>query len=65
MSANDGSVRRAFSDPSIGSITTRSGAEPSPNTTSPRSSEIAVNRGAGSVQGLELAEDDLLRLRGR
>ncbi len=43
-SAKEGRVRRAFSDPSIGSITTRSGADPSPNTSSPRSSEIAVKR---------------------
>ena len=41
-------MRRAFSEPSIGSITTRSGAEPSPNTTSPRSSEIAVKRAPAS-----------------
>ena len=62
LSANEGSVRRALSEPSIGSITTRSGAEPSPNTTSPRSSEIAVKRAAGLVQRLELGEDDLLGL---
>ena len=43
LSANEGSVRRALSEPSIGSMTTRFGDEPSPKTTSPRSSEIAVN----------------------
>jgi hypothetical protein len=36
-----GIVRRALSEPSIGSITTRVCEEP--NATSPRSSEIAVN----------------------
>ena len=37
----EGIVRRAFSEPSIGSMTTRAGP-PSPKTTSPRSSEIAT-----------------------
>ena len=38
----EGIVRRAFSEPSIGSITTRAGAA-APNATSPRSSETATN----------------------
>ncbi len=38
-----GIVRRAFREPSIGSITTRSGARGLPKLTVPRSSEIAVN----------------------
>ena len=37
-----GSVRLALSEPSIGSMTTRVW-EPSPNSTVPRSSEMAVN----------------------
>ena len=37
-----GISRFAFSDPSIGSITTRTSLAPSPNATVPRSSEIAV-----------------------
>ncbi len=42
LSEWEGSVRRAFSEPSIGSITTRVAEPPSPNRTVPRSSEIAV-----------------------
>ncbi len=38
----EGSVRRALSEPSIGSITTRA-SPPSPKLTSPRSSETATN----------------------
>ena len=38
----EGIVRRALSEPSIGSITTRVGP-PAPKATSPRSSETATN----------------------
>ncbi len=38
----EGTVRRALSEPSIGSITTRAGP-PAPKPTSPRSSEIGRN----------------------
>ena len=44
----EGSVRRAFSEPSIGSITTRA-SPPSPKPTSPRSSEIATNEAPSSA----------------
>ena len=44
LRAKLGIVRRALSEPSIGSITTRAGSEPSPKSCSPRSSEIAVKR---------------------
>ena len=54
-------MRRAFSEPSIGSITTRA-APPSPKTTSPRSSEIGDEGGAFGGQLLELGEDLVLAL---
>ncbi len=38
-------MRRAFSEPSIGSITTRGAGSGSPNATSPRSSEMATKSG--------------------
>ena len=69
LSANAGSVRRAFSEPSIGSITTRSGAVPPPKTTSPRSSEIAVNsrpgacRRSSSAKTISSASRSITRLR--
>ncbi len=55
----EGSVRRALSEPSIGSITTRAGP-PSPNATSPRSSEIATNEAPASASCLQLGEDGVL-----
>ena len=53
-------MRREFIEPSIGSTITRHGELPSPNATSPRSSEIAVKSAAGRVQLLELGEDRVL-----
>ena len=43
LSENDGSMRRAFNEPSRGSITTVAPEFAAPKRTSPRSSEIAVN----------------------
>ena len=55
----EGIVRRALSEPSIGSITTRA-APPSPNATSPRSSETATKEAPSRGQLLELGEDRVL-----
>ena len=60
LRAKLGIVRRALSEPSIGSITTRAGSEPSPKSCSPRSSEIAVKRRPLRMQRLELGEHDRL-----
>ena len=43
LSECEGSMRRAFSEPSSGSTITLTGDPESPKATSPRSSEIAVN----------------------
>ena len=55
----EGSVRRALSEPSIGSITTRAGP-PAPKLTSPRSSETATKEAPCGGQRLQLGEDRVL-----
>ena len=55
----EGIVRRALSEPSIGSITTRA-SPPAPKATSPRSSETATKEAPSRGQRLELGEDDVL-----
>ena len=60
LSEWDGSMRRAFNEPSSGSTTTVTPEPGSPNATSPRSSEIDVEAVTLIVELLELAEDDLL-----
>ena len=51
----EGSVRRALSEPSIGSITTRA-APPSPKATSPRSSEIATKEAPSAASASSSAK---------
>ena len=55
----EGIVRRALSEPSIGSITTRA-APPAPKATSPRSSETATKEAPAAASCLELGEDHVL-----